>query len=97
MFSMNPFDILGVSVRDSYKQIKKAFRKSALKHHPDRNPDNPLAAYLFGQAKDAFDTIKSNFSSLENIVYGTPSPEYIVPVYETHQDYFSCDSLYRMP
>lgn len=96
---MNPFDILGVSVGDSYDKIKKAFRKSALKHHPDRNPDNPMAAYLFGQAKEAFDTIKSNFSSgLENVVYGASSPEYTAPVYETPApDYSSYDFAYRVP
>ena len=34
------YEVLGVDSSASDQEIKKAFRRVAMKHHPDRNPDN---------------------------------------------------------
>jgi molecular chaperone DnaJ len=34
------YEVLGVDKSASDQEIKKAFRRVAMKHHPDRNPDN---------------------------------------------------------
>jgi len=35
------YDILGVNRDAATADIKKAYRKAAVKHHPDKNPDDP--------------------------------------------------------
>lgn len=41
------YDALSVKPGATQDEIKKAYRKAALKHHPDKNKDNPQAAEKF--------------------------------------------------
>ncbi len=51
------YEILGVNRDASDEEIKKAYRKLAMKHHPDRNPDNPKSEELFKEAKQAYEIL----------------------------------------
>ena len=54
------YDILGVNRDASEEEIKKAYRKLAMKHHPDRNPDNPKAEEHFKEAKEAYEILSDS-------------------------------------
>ena len=41
------YDSLGIQPSASQDEIKKAYRKAALKYHPDKNKDNPKAVEKF--------------------------------------------------
>ena len=47
------YEVLGVNKGSSKDEIKKAYRKLALKYHPDRNPDNKDAEVKFKEASEA--------------------------------------------
>ncbi len=51
------YKILGVSVRASEDEIKRAFRLLALRWHPDRNPDDPFASERFREALEAYENL----------------------------------------
>jgi len=51
------YEVLGVNRDADDETIKKAYRRLAMKHHPDRNPDNPKAEELFKEAKEAYEIL----------------------------------------
>src|SRR5215210_6451803 len=51
------YEVLGVNKDASEDEIKKSYRKLAMKHHPDRNPDNPRAEEHFKEAKEAYEVL----------------------------------------
>src|SRR5215211_5013559 len=51
------YEVLGVNKDASEDDIKKAYRKLAMKYHPDRNPDNPKAEEHFKEAKEAYEIL----------------------------------------
>ena len=51
------YEVLGVNRDASEDDIKKAYRKLAMKWHPDRNPDNPKAEEHFKEAKEAYEVL----------------------------------------
>lgn len=54
MSEKNLYDILGVGKNASDDEIKKAYRKLAMKYHPDRNPDNQEAENKFKEVQGAY-------------------------------------------
>ena len=51
------YEVLGVNRDASDDDIKKSYRRLAMKHHPDRNPDKPKAEELFKEAKEAYEVL----------------------------------------
>ena len=51
------YEVLGVNRDADEESIKKVYRRLAMKHHPDRNPDNPKAEEHFKEAKEAYEIL----------------------------------------
>ena len=54
------YQVLGVAETASTDEIKKAFRRLAKQHHPDRNPNNPQAAERFKEINEAHDVLSDS-------------------------------------
>src|SRR2546430_14874283 len=51
------YEVLGVGRSTSAEEIKRAYRKLAVKFHPDKNPDDPHAEEKFKELGEAYDVL----------------------------------------
>ncbi|HWS73509.1 MAG TPA: molecular chaperone DnaJ [Quisquiliibacterium sp.] len=51
------YEVLGVAKNASDEELKKVYRKLAMKYHPDRNPDDKAAEEKFKEAKEAYEIL----------------------------------------
>ena len=52
------YETLGVGKGADEKELKAAFRKQAMRYHPDRNPDDPEAERKFKEVGEAYEVLK---------------------------------------
>ena len=65
MAKQDYYDVLGINKSASPEEIKSAYRKLAVKHHPDKNPGDKAAEDKFKEASEAY-TILSDKNKKEN-------------------------------
>jgi molecular chaperone DnaJ len=54
------YEVLGVSKNATESDLKRAYRRLAMKYHPDRNPDDKSAEAKFKEAKEAYEILNDN-------------------------------------
>ncbi len=64
------YEILGVAKSASAEEIKKAYRRIAMKNHPDRNPDNKEAEDIFKEATEAYEVLSDKEKKAAYDQYG---------------------------
>jgi molecular chaperone DnaJ len=65
------YEVLGVSKNSSADEIKKAYRKVAMQHHPDRNPGDKESEQKFKEAAEAYEILSDSDKKSRYDQYGT--------------------------
>eukprot|EP00916_Digyalum_oweni_P027059 GHVL01044411.1.p1 GENE.GHVL01044411.1~~GHVL01044411.1.p1 ORF type:complete len:662 (-),score=120.87 GHVL01044411.1:343-2259(-) len=68
----DPFLILEIDASASVGDIKKAYRRQSLKHHPDKNLNDPLAASKFNLIHKAYEVLTDETAKMNYEKYGNP-------------------------
>src|SRR6516225_313306 len=69
------YKTLGVGKNASEEEIKKAYRKLARQHHPDRNPGDKQAESRFKEVQDAYDVLSDKTKRAQYDRFGFAGPE----------------------
>lgn len=69
------YEVLGVNKNASEDEIKKAYRKIAIKYHPDRNPGNKEAEEKFKEAAEAYDVLHDKQKRQQYDQFGFDGPK----------------------
>ena len=64
------YEVLGVGRAATAEEIKKGYRKTALKYHPDKNPDDPAAEGRFKEAAEAYEVLSDSEKRAKYDQYG---------------------------
>ncbi|MBL4905422.1 MAG: molecular chaperone DnaJ [Flavobacteriaceae bacterium] len=64
------YEVLGVNKSATAAEIKKAYRKMAIKHHPDKNPDDTNAEEKFKEAAEAYEVLSDDNKKARFDQYG---------------------------
>jgi molecular chaperone DnaJ len=68
------YKVLGLSRNASEKEIKKAYRKLAMRYHPDKNPDDAGAEASFKEAAEAYDVLSDSKKKKNYDQFGHSGP-----------------------
>lgn len=68
------YEVLGVAKSASEGEIKKSYRKLAIKYHPDKNPDDSEAEAKFKEAAEAYDVLSNEQKKAQYDRFGHNAP-----------------------
>jgi len=68
------YDLLGVGKNATTDEIKKAYRKLALKYHPDKNKGDKGAEAKFKEVNEAYEVLKDDKKRKQYDTFGSAGP-----------------------
>jgi molecular chaperone DnaJ len=93
------YDVLGVDRRASAQEIKKAYRKLAVKYHPDKNPNDPEAEETFKEAAEAYSVLSDEEKRSVYDQYGHEGlrggPQVNADIFREFTDIFGGGSIFE--
>ncbi|MBP9764978.1 molecular chaperone DnaJ [Candidatus Babeliales bacterium] len=92
MSKQNFYEVLGVNKDASLDEIKKAYRKLAMKYHPDRNPGNPEAEEMFKEAAAAYEVLSDEKKRAQYDQYGHANYN---NMHQGGQQHMNMDDIFR--
>ena len=84
----NYYEILEVSKNASHEEIKKSYKKLALKYHPDKNKDNEESTNKFKEIAEAYDTIGDEQKRKTYDLYGSSENNFAEDPFSMFNDIF---------
>ena len=85
----NYYDILGVSKNATFDEIRKMYKKLALKYHPDKNKDNEETTNQFKEISEAYDTLGDEQKRKSYDLYGNTDDNFVDDPFSMFNDIFS--------
>ena len=85
----NYYEILEVSRNASQEEIKKSYKKLALKYHPDKNKDNEEATNKFKEIAEAYDTLGDEQKRKTYNLYGSSENNFAEDPFSMFNDIFA--------
>lgn len=85
----DPYIILGLMPGATAKQIRKAYRRLAMKHHPDKNPNDPEAKKKFMLIQSAYETLCKYKGTRHAPSEGTPHTHSYANSADPFPDFFT--------
>ena len=75
MKTKSPYEVLGLANNASKEEVKKAYRRLALKYHPDQNQGNSKAAAIFRELTEAYETLMDETTQPRAKAKEPPKPQ----------------------
>ena len=92
--SKDYYKILGVEKGASDEEIKKAYRKMALKHHPDRNNGDKASEESFKEATNAYEVLSDPQKKQQFDTYGSEGPDQFSGGFRQQGTGFNMDDIF---
>src|SRR5664280_2126579 len=98
------YEVLGIGREAGEQEIKGAYRRLALQHHPDRNPEDPSAEEKFKEGSEAYSVLSDpqkraafdryGHAGLQGVAAGSYNPETFADFGDILGDFFGFGDLF---